>query len=513
MEKRRNSKILTYLTLFLIILIGFYLRYLLVYKDDSFIFDEGFNFIQAQNSVRTLITGQYSDVPIHPPLHYLFLHFWSKLSVKEQVLRLPFVIFGTISIYLFFLVGKQFFKSSLYGLVAAFLYASSAFSIYYSAQVRYLQALIMVGLLDFYFYLKAIETKRLKDWLIFGVFAGAALYLDYSVVWLLLIVNLHFLTFLFKKKWGRSQIKNWFIANFVIFLIFLPWLSIFFTNLPRSFEYTNYLGTPDFLSLIRLVVTFSSTGLGWIAEHVLSEGERVIYLLPILLSFLLLVTLGKSFKSKEKEKTLLVFLFFVPLLLSFLISQFSTKLFQDRNLAIVSIGVLLLVVSSLRFSPNLFTKIISAISLTLFLATNLRSLTYLYNNRLGESWREPALYLERELRENDTLVAHEGANEWPMLYYLKYRHPYPFQENNISLYSFEKGGRDRLFSSIMSGRYWLFGSSWEIDRDIGRLGPEGDFWLRFVAGARHWGFKEERFRLIDKETIGGITIYEGYYSN
>ena len=76
-EKSKTRQILGYLTLFLIILLGFYWRYLLILKDDSFIFDEGWDFIQANSfQAGEFLKGEYWDVPLHPPLHYLFLLFW-----------------------------------------------------------------------------------------------------------------------------------------------------------------------------------------------------------------------------------------------------------------------------------------------------------------------------------------------------------------------------------------------------------------------------------------------------
>ena len=74
------EKKLTILSLFLIIVLTFGWRFLIIYKNDGFSYDEGYDFIQAQNSVRNLITGYYSDSYNHPFLHYFFLHFWSKIN-------------------------------------------------------------------------------------------------------------------------------------------------------------------------------------------------------------------------------------------------------------------------------------------------------------------------------------------------------------------------------------------------------------------------------------------------
>lgn len=515
-KKNRARKILDNLTLFLIILIilsGFYWRYFLIIKDYGFMFDEGFNFIQAQNPIKSLITGQYSDVAVHPPLLYIFLHFWSKLSVEELVLRLPFVIAGTIGVLLFFLVAKEIFESDGLALLSAFLFANFAFSIFYSSQVRYTQPLLSLELLAFLFYLKGIKEKKILNWVIFGAVTSVCFYLDYSAIWFLLILNIHFLFFLFKKAWSKVKIKDWLSANLIISIIFFPWLSTFIKNFPLGLKFTSYLGKPAPKAILDVLVSYSAGHHIFFDEivHLLASKPLSYFLVLTPLSLSLLIVFFSRTKKEEMGKKALILLFSAPLFISFLISQFS-PIFQDRNLAIVSVGVLLLIVSSLRFSRNLIVKTAAVISLVFFLTMNVGFLVYFYHNRLTESWREPALFLEKELRPNDTLVAHEGANDWPMLYYLQYRYPYPLKERNIFLYLFEGESKKELLGSLKEGRFWLFGSSWEIESDIKRLGPEGDFWRRFAFAAKDYGGKKGNFELVGKEEITGITIYEGYYS-
>lgn len=501
--------------LILIVIIGFGWRFLLIYKNDGLIFDEGYDFIQAQNSVRTLITGQYSDVRFHPPLHYLFLHFWTKIRVDELFFRFPFVVFGTLGVFLMFFAAKELFQSKKLGLLAALLFANSAFSIFYSGQVRITQFLLAVEILALFFFLRAVRTNQWRNWVLFGLVMGTAFYIDYSAIWFLLVMNLYFIYLYLSKQTKKDGAKKWLSSNILIFFIFLPWLPIFLKHLPSAL---NNVEKPNFRSLIDLLKIFS-IGKSFIF---LRSGKRFInvgffddflVLLPLFWAFLYCCwkIFFKRASKNQRSVLVLMSLFFLPLLISFVLSQ-KFPIFQDRNLSAFIIGMCLMLAGIVNFSKGKFLKLVAAVSGGIFLLLNLNSINYFYRNVMGDSWKEPAIYLMANLKEGDVMLAREGANDWPMKYYLDYRYKYPLKRKNIFVYSFgSPKAREKLFKSVRGGKYWLFGLSSDIERDIKNFGAEGDFFRRFISEAKKFNLEEKNFRLIDEKDIRDVIIYEVEY--
>lgn len=94
---RKSKKINIFLLLFVILIIGFSIRYLKLLDNEGFYFDEGYGFVQGQVSVSKLLTGDYVSSAEHPFGNYLLLHFLSKFGKSEFFLRLPYLFFGIIA--------------------------------------------------------------------------------------------------------------------------------------------------------------------------------------------------------------------------------------------------------------------------------------------------------------------------------------------------------------------------------------------------------------------------------
>ncbi|ETW96580.1 MAG: hypothetical protein ETSY1_26030 [Candidatus Entotheonella factor] len=86
---------------------------------------------------------------IHPPLHYLILHPFTHLfGNSEFVVRLPSAIFGIMSIFMTYCLGKSLFNART-GFIAAGLVALSYFQIRYSQEARNYALLNMLALCSY----------------------------------------------------------------------------------------------------------------------------------------------------------------------------------------------------------------------------------------------------------------------------------------------------------------------------------------------------------------------------
>lgn len=113
-----------------------------------------------------------------PPLHHLFIHFASLLGEDDFWVRLPSVFFGLASLFMLFLVGRQFFSERA-GLCSALYGALLQFHIAYSRYMRWYVFFYTFALLSLYFYRKLLDDRRVPTVLWYGLSTVLMLYSSY----------------------------------------------------------------------------------------------------------------------------------------------------------------------------------------------------------------------------------------------------------------------------------------------------------------------------------------------
>lgn len=115
---------------------------------------------------------------LHPPLFYLFAHFWQYLGHGETIARLPSALGGLGAVG-----GVWYFARRRFGggaaLTAALLLALWPAHVYYSGEFRPTSLTVLCAVLSFGFFPEAVQgpgPKRRAYWLA----TAAGLYLDYS---------------------------------------------------------------------------------------------------------------------------------------------------------------------------------------------------------------------------------------------------------------------------------------------------------------------------------------------
>jgi uncharacterized membrane protein len=72
---------------------------------------------------------------LNPPLFYTFEHFMLVFGHNEFAMRFVPAVFGTLTIPLFYLIGKEFCNDTT-GIIAAALLTVSSFHVYFSQIAR-----------------------------------------------------------------------------------------------------------------------------------------------------------------------------------------------------------------------------------------------------------------------------------------------------------------------------------------------------------------------------------------
>lgn len=116
-----------------VIVFGFALR---VHRIDEkgLWLDEAFSVWMAHNALPALMDWLVR-IDQHPPLYYLLLHFWLWFGDSAAHVRILSALFGTLTIPVFFLIGRRLF-GNVAGLIAAFLVTISPFHVRFAQEAR-----------------------------------------------------------------------------------------------------------------------------------------------------------------------------------------------------------------------------------------------------------------------------------------------------------------------------------------------------------------------------------------
>ncbi len=180
------------IALLLITALGAALRF---YKLDaqSIWFDEAFSLAHSVRPIPELIAALLQD-RVHPPLHYLLLHFWFPLAgFSPASARALSALLGTLSIPALYLLARRF-TAPAPSLCAAFLLAISQLAVYFSQEARpyvFVQLLTLLAAIAFLCFLenpafpRALAFTAAGTALAYTHYYGSAALLAFGVYWLL----------------------------------------------------------------------------------------------------------------------------------------------------------------------------------------------------------------------------------------------------------------------------------------------------------------------------------------
>ena len=199
-----------------ITLLGFALR--LARYQQSVLGDElSTLYIVDGRSLSEMVGYVSGDAEISPPLYFLLSWLTTKLGSAPELVRLPSLIAGTLSIPLTYLVGARAVGRPA-GLVAAAVMALSPFMIFYSADGRGYAVALALLLGSTLAMLVGVRTGRSRWWVAYGALSLLAMYTHYTAAFVL-IAQLGWLLWAHPDAHRPALIANAFAAAF-----YLPWL-------------------------------------------------------------------------------------------------------------------------------------------------------------------------------------------------------------------------------------------------------------------------------------------------
>ena len=324
MRKRKNhlrkahnapSKRLDYILLGVIILVATVLR-LWKLGDVPFMHDEFSALLRTRfdNFHDFIQQGVMPDS--HPIGVQLFLWGWVQLfGWSEFWVKLPFALMGIGSIYLIYLIGRQWFNRKV-GLFAAAFFAVSQFTVFYSQLARpYAAGLFFVLLMAYFWHKIVFETEKPK----IGIYLGFALsawacslmqYFSIAQAGLIFLTGLFFLP--------KERRKAYWISGIAAVALFAPTLPIFWQQLFVSGSIGGWLAAPK--------ATFLTDFLQYTMDYsmLFMFATGIVILLPLIL--------GKRDRSKNPLRWAGLAWFVIIFVIAFVYSLYREPILQHSTL-------------------------------------------------------------------------------------------------------------------------------------------------------------------------------------
>ena len=186
----------------------------------------------------------------HPIGVEAFLWLWVRIfGWSEFWIKLPFVLTGIGSVYLIYIIGRQWFNRKV-GLFSAAFFAASQFTVFYSQLARpYSAGLFFVLLMAYFWYKVVFGTKTTtRDYVGFALSAWACSLIQYFSI---AQAGLIFLTGLFFLP--KERRKAYWLSGIGAVLLFSPTLPIFWQQLFVSGSIGGWLAAPKTTFLVDFI--------------------------------------------------------------------------------------------------------------------------------------------------------------------------------------------------------------------------------------------------------------------
>jgi 4-amino-4-deoxy-L-arabinose transferase-like glycosyltransferase len=431
-------------------------------------FDEAFSVELARQPLPLLWHIIFGPEP-NMELYYLLLHFWLQLTGAvgllpvEWVVRLPSALCAALSTGVVFWLGRRYLGRGA-GCIAALLYALNYLQLIYAQQTRAYALQLLLLCLSWFALLAAcapdtLSGPRKRWWGLYVLSMTLAVYAHYFSVLVLLAQVLALLgLWLLPGRWQRQtrkQLFPWLGSLVAIGLLIIPMLIE-----SQQGAKTGWLPVPHLRELWSLFQAIS--------------GDNIRYLLVVgcaglvglvLASVGWLLRRNKDISQQKRTASehtpwsrvrvgvmdaadyvplawALLCWFVVPVVVSYVVSQGSLRLFSTRYLVVVVPALCLLAalgVAALRWLPG---RVLLSL---LLLGSAVLVTPHYYQNAQVEDWQAAVHWLQARYQTGDGLVCYDNEmNQGCQIAIEYYLHAYPggahFTTDTPGLFSWDKFG-------------------------------------------------------------------------
>lgn len=378
------------LILGLSLLIGFTLRFY-TFDQKSLWLDEIHTFKDSGDGVAgRLQFYQHEPTYLHPPLFFVLTHFFHPFPKPERNLRIFPLIFGSLSIPLFFFLSRFFSRP-----IAPYCALSLAFMTYHislSQDGRSYSMVMFLGMVSLFLLMNHLKTSKKGTLFLVAVCYALLFYTSYSSI---LFIAFSQILWLYKTdpEVKPLHFSSFLLLNSFFLLLCLPW--ILFLGL-------HYRKQP-FMNPLEVTGTGS---LGGILYWMLQDWFPF---MPLLIASAILLILFPLISVKKRNPLLLLATLLLPVTTLYLfckgfhIAHFVSSKYFISFLPLFIISLYL----SLEALEVKFEKLsrwtrLKPLFLILLIASNLTMLPLYYRSE-KQDFRGLVTYLKSHLREGDKI--------------------------------------------------------------------------------------------------------------
>ena len=385
-----------------------------LWKDEVYIF-----FVSRENGLLDLLLQNHWDT-LHPPLYFIFLHYWQKVSINPYILRIPSLIASAFSLWMVVKIAEKYFGKYKYmPIVSMVFFAFSQSQISVNTLVRPYAFVTLAMLISLYYFKDVFENG--KHWLLFGITNFVVFFADFSGVWLLVSYLCFALYILLKNKFkNQKRILGLAKSSIVSFSFLIFYLPIFINGLDNALRIEKSVLAEvstkhsQWGSLWWNLPFFAGVLRGDLLIRLGLVDMKGLGLLIVIVSLFGLIVIGKFAK---KYSAFFVLLMVLPIILSLSFSALISPIFLARNLLVVTIPLLLGL--SLAVSYLMEKNIFIGLFVLLFVAVNfLQNPLKLQYSDPPIDWRSIARFIHTRSKGNSIISVSEPLHVYePIRYY------------------------------------------------------------------------------------------------
>lgn len=366
----------------LVLLLGLILR--IINLNQSLWLDEAINIIAAKDYNLFDLLTKYATADFHPFGHFIIIWIWGRIGNFSEIwMRIPSVIFGVLTIYVVYLIGKKL-TSKRFGIVSALLLAVNPLHIYYSQEARMYSLATLAVSISTYFFIKLLNGGKVKLYILIlsNLLILSSDYLAY------LIFPAQILVLFFQKK--INLLKYWILGIVISLIGLLFWIPVFLSQISTGSSAIASL--PIWKNVVGAfgLKTLSLTYIKFIIGRI-SYPDKIIYAFSLLPVVLIVTFLLWNAYRNQKEKTInLGLLLIIPVFLAQVISLIVPIYSYFRLLFVLPLFIMIVTLGleSIGKLKNVFVILLILVEL-------LYSSMYFINPSFQrEDWRGVINYLK-----------------------------------------------------------------------------------------------------------------------
>ena len=372
--------------------------------------DEGITTCKMRFSLRELF--QYTVVDNVPPLYYLILHALGSWIDSDFSLRLPSALIGVATIPVLYWIGVLLFNRRV-ALLASLFLSLSTFHLWFSQEARSYGIYCFLYALSLLFLVRwSLNPAGSLGWWLYVAASSLMLYSHSTALIYFGTNSVIFFCLSGWREWG--QVRQWLLAQALVVILFLPWLSSFHDQ-SQNYQQSVILGPLHLSAIVETLMVLTSMSPLWGAEAAKLVGSfrglPEILMLTWFVGFSgplasLLISWKRQFSRGCIVAATIVAL---PLAVVTLFSLWFVNIYFDRLFLPSTLGVSLLLAAGTEDIFDFFSmpsaKALTALVFGSLIVCQLAlSISIYYKLERKEDFRSAAKLLAERYQDNDIAV-------------------------------------------------------------------------------------------------------------